>query len=310
MIGRGLASALTVLAWALLIAACTSGDNETVTRSPTATATSSPSATPAPSATQMATPQATGTPAPAPEPGSFGQTGPLVTARSLHTATLLEDGRVLIAGGANLELGVLDSAELYEPELPTMATQGPYDPDPPRRLIGTFEETGSLLQARQTHAATRLADGRVLTTGGVAPDGTKLDSAEIYDPATGTFTSAGTMTTARLAHGSILLEDGRVLIVGGLGNPDLAWTEIYDPETGTFTPSGEMAFGRKFPSLLRLDDGRVLVQGVRSTRRPSRPDARLPRSTTRQPTRSRCSTRRPASSGPRGRSDCSTAPCC
>lgn len=257
---------LALIGGLALVAGCFDGDDDdgmppsaatTVTETPASA--SSPTSTPA--GTQTATPEATGTPALAPEPGTFGQTGPPVTARSLHTATLLEDGRVLIAGGANLDLGVLDSTELYDPEATTVATQGPYDDEPPRTLTGAFEETGLLSQARQTHAATRLADGRVLITGGVAPGGAHLDSAEIFDPATGEFTSAGEMSVGRLAHGSILLDDGRVLIVGGFGNPYLASTEIYDQAAGTFSPSGEMRFGRQFPSLVRLADGRVLVHG-------------------------------------------------
>lgn len=244
----------------VLAAACFGGEGDGTVPSPTPSVRVSPSLTPTPTATQTPLPAATGTPAPASKPGTFGQTGPLRASRHLHTATLLEDGRVLIAGGASIYLGVLDSSELYGPSGTIVATQGPSDPDPPRLLTGAFEETGSLLEARQTHAATRLADGRVLVTGGVAP-GLHLDSAEIYDPATGAFSSAGAMTTTRLAHGSTLLDDGRVLIVGGFGSPSLTSTEIYDPETGSFAASGKTHIGREFPSLVHLGGGRVLVHG-------------------------------------------------
>ena len=267
--GRRLTRRVGILVVGLLVvmlAACTDAGEADRSGASTPTANASASPTPAPASTSTAAPAprpaATGTPAPLAVPGSFGQTGPLATSRSLHTATLLDDGRVLIAAGANLDLGVLDSAELYDPGATTVATQGPFDPEPPRLLTGAFVPTGALLEARQTYAATRLADGRVLVTGGVAADGAFLDSAELYDPATGAFSAAGRMTTARLAHGSTLLADGRVLIVGGFGNPHLASTEIYDPEAGTFTPAGPLQIGRNFPSIVPLEDGRVLVHGA------------------------------------------------
>jgi hypothetical protein len=111
-----------------------------------------------------------------PKTGTFSPTGSMAGARGLHTATLLSDGRVLIAGGGPwgsmlLTASYLASAELYDPK------------------TGTFSPTGSLATARAWHTATLLADGRVVIAGGAGS--AFLASAELYDPKTGTFSPTG-----------------------------------------------------------------------------------------------------------------------
>ena len=183
-----------------------------------------------------------------PKTGTFGPTGPLATARNLHTATLLSDGRVLIVGGNDTGAHALASAELYDPK------------------TGTFSPTGSLVTARGFHTATRLSDGRVLIAGGtsVGWNGAPfLASAEIYDPKTGKFAATRPMAVARGSHTAALLSDGRVLITGGtdVGTRSLASAELYDPKTGRFSATGSMAAARTFFEATLLADGRVLVTG-------------------------------------------------
>ena len=184
-----------------------------------------------------------------PTTGTFSPTGSMSTARNLHTATLLLDGRVLITGGDLSGTQPLADAELYDP------------------TTGTFSPTGSLIAARAFHTATRLLDGRVLIVGGTSDGWVGADflaSAEIYDPTTGRFTATGPMADKRGSHTATLLLDGRVLVTGGStsgGTTSLASAEVYDPTTGTFAATGPMAAARAYQEATLLADGRVLVSG-------------------------------------------------
>ncbi|MBI4265749.1 MAG: Ig-like domain repeat protein, partial [Acidobacteria bacterium] len=176
----------------------------------------------------------------------FLSTGHLSTPRYSHTATLLNDGTVLLAGGNGEGLEVLSGAEIYDP------------------ATGQFLPTGGLSVPRVFHTSTLLNDGRVLIVGGTdVSDGSQiLSSAEIYDPTTGTFTTTtGDLATARYAHSATLLSDGRVLITGGYGGTSLASAELYDPATDQFSPTGGLTVGRLVHTATRLNDGTVLVVG-------------------------------------------------
>jgi hypothetical protein len=181
-----------------------------------------------------------------PAAGTFSPTGPMAQARESDSATLLQDGRVLIVGGQNDQ--ILASAELYDPK------------------TGKFSPTGSLDAPRENHTATLMADGRVLIAGGDPSGGddqTPIASAEIYDPKSGTFIPTGSMTAARKRAGSVLLGDGRVLVVGGEDAQlsAISTAEIYDPKTGTFSPTGSMLTAQSVMSVITLLDGRALVFG-------------------------------------------------
>ncbi len=181
-----------------------------------------------------------------PATGTFSPTGPMAVPRESHTATLLADGSVLIAGGhqgRRAAIEIYDSAERYDP------------------ISGTFAATGPMGIKRHKHDGTRLADGRVLITGGADErdsDGV-YTSAEIYDPAAGTFTPAGAMQTPRYKHTgtSLLLPDGQVLLTGG--GPI---TELFDPASGLFQVMTEgVNTTRLFATATLLPDGAVLVAG-------------------------------------------------
>lgn len=187
-----------------------------------------------------------------PATGTFSPTGSMAVAREGSAATLLADGRVLVAGGMGETTG-LASAELYDP------------------TSGTFSPTGPMSDPRALPSATLLADGRVLVAGGIntfATEGLPLASAELYDPRSGTFSPTGSMATARRGHAATLLADGRVLVTGGTSSGNqagatemLASAELFDPETGTFGPTGSMATGRAAHTATLLANGRVLVAG-------------------------------------------------
>jgi MBG domain-containing protein/Big-like domain-containing protein/Kelch motif protein/galactose oxidase-like protein len=176
--------------------------------------------------------------------GAIGQaqilgTGQLNSARRGHTATLLQDGKILIVGGDDAN-GLVGQAEIFDPATKT-STAGP-----------------SLGTARTDHSAIALSDGRVLVIGGRDQNGA-LTSLEIYDPLTGSFTSGPSMTTPRSGHTATILSDGKILIAGG----DAAGSaEIYNPATQSFSPiAATMAMARKFHSAILTSSGQVLIVG-------------------------------------------------
>lgn len=193
---------------------------------------------------------------------TFTTTGSMTRARSQHTATLLPNGKVLIAGGAQWTLSGAERRDCYVPNVGCiLASAELFDPGP-----GTFSRTGNMTTARRMHTATLLADGRILIAGGYGMEGA-VASAELYDPSTGTFTATRNMMTPRGGHSAILLPNGNVLMVGGYGAPgypDLAPAELYDPISGTFSAGGAYVGrgGCDFcaPATL-LADGTVLFPG-------------------------------------------------
>jgi hypothetical protein len=182
-----------------------------------------------------------------PETGTFTPTGSMTTPRYMPTATLLSNGKVLIAGG-NSGSEATATAELYDP------------------ATGIFTATGSMTISRHVPTATRLNDGKVLVAGGwtAGATGHVVDTAELYEPTTGTFTTTGNMTTGRSSQTATLLNDGKVLLTGGnLGHwgAVLASAELYDPMTGTFTATGSMTVGRELSQAILLKNGKVLIAG-------------------------------------------------
>src|SRR6266550_4313266 len=175
--------------------------------------------------------------------GVFTNTGSLNIGRSQHTATLLPNGKVLVAGGVDNNNNALASAELYDP------------------VSGTWTATGNLNTARYLHTATLLPNGKVLVAGGLRTGNSFLASAELYDPASGTWTGTGSLADGRFGQTATLLPNGKVLVATGATNSFLASAELYDPASGTWTATGSLADGRFGHTATLLPNGNVLVAG-------------------------------------------------
>ncbi len=208
--------------------------------------------------------------------------GAMTAARFNHSATLLLNGTVLVAGGES----AVATAELYEPETNTFGSSlnmvtgrfvhtATLLPDGSVLLAGgnnngkaelfdpdsrSFRATGSMMTGRFFHTATLLPNGNVLVAGGLRVN-EPLASAELYNPATGAFTATASMGTPRLLHTATLLPDGNVLIAGGSSDEALASAELYNPQMGTFTATGAMAMERSGHTATLLATGQVLVAG-------------------------------------------------
>jgi N-acetylneuraminic acid mutarotase len=170
----------------------------------------------------------------------------LTTARTRHTATLLNNGKVLVAGGLNYSSPALASVEIYDPTS-NVWTIGP-----------------SMASARYSHTATLLNDGHVLVAGGVNNSGSALSSVEIYDPVSNTWTAAASLSTARLLHTATLLGSGRVLVAGGeisTTDPPLASAEVFDPTSNAWSSASSMTNPRQGHTATLLNGGAVFVTG-------------------------------------------------
>lgn len=196
-------------------------------------------------------------------PHSFLPTGDLQHAREFHTATLLANGKVLVAGSGNQDgycLNGISSAELYDP------------------VADSFAPTGVMTIGRYAQTATLLPNGKVLMTGGFSSESDcpgagitpALTTAELYDPFNGSFVATGSMAEDRGGHTATLLTNGKVLIAGGgkvggdqppFFGDSLVGAEVYDPATGAFTSTGNMGTGRAGQTATLLGDGKVLITG-------------------------------------------------
>jgi hypothetical protein len=172
---------------------------------------------------------------------SFTLTGSMHEARAYHTATLLDNGTVLVAGGYS------NTAEIYNP------------------VTGTWRYTANPMNAsRQLHSAVKLNNGKVLIVGGQIPGSTgRAVSAEIFDPASESFTLIHPPNVQHTEAPALLLNDGRVIVVSGslpycglLRNV----SEIYDPVSDTWSETPDMTVGPD-PKGVKLFDGSILAFG-------------------------------------------------
>ena len=185
--------------------------------------------------------------------------------RARHTASTLQDGRVLLAGGYGLGGLVQTATDIFDP---AQGAQGsPFSPAAP------------LAQPRVFHSATVLADGRVFVAGGstlydvgdaVASFNATLASTEIYDPATDSWSPGPNLPRRLAGHGASLLSDGRVLLTGGMAKapgpaaPPAAQTDeawYFDPVGNAISPAPPLATSRAFHSQIATGDGGAMVQG-------------------------------------------------
>ncbi|WP_194862958.1 kelch repeat-containing protein [Myxococcus sp. AB036A] len=221
--------------------------------------------------------------------------GAMSTSRDHHTATVLDSGQVLIAGGRD-GTNSRSSAELYDPATNTWS--------PVRAMAnGRFAHTALLLDygyvlvtggvgaldlaevyepasnswffagrlrgGRYGHTMTLLPSGKVLVTGGT--DGTNaLATAEVYDPLVNFWVNASPMSTARFDHTATLLPSGKVLVSGGAsGSGNLSSAEVYDPDTDSWAPAATMVTSHRLHTATLLPSGEVLISGGHSLTEPT-----------------------------------------
>jgi len=180
-----------------------------------------------------------------PASDTWTPTGSMAVARRDHTATLLDNGKVLVTGGTNSGGLLQRLAEVYD------------------ATTGTWSPVGDMAVARAYHTATPLPDGKVLVVGGGGREWAGGTSAELFNPATGTWTMTASMASPRRYHTATLLHSGRVLVTGGYHDYTgiLTSAEVYEPTLGSWLAAGSMATDRYFHTATLLRDGRVLVTG-------------------------------------------------
>lgn len=174
---------------------------------------------------------------------TFAAVGTMATPRFGHTATLLSDGRVLVAGGRQSREAI-DSTEFFDP------------------ATGLFSPGPTLVQPREAHAAVALLDGRALLVGGQNRRDGALNSAEVYDPTPSAFRRVASALVRDASQPNIApLPDGRFLVAGGHNGRSFDDAQIFDPTAERFTPTGPMIQGRVRGFSTALPDGRVLIGG-------------------------------------------------
>lgn len=199
--------------------------------------------------------------------GSISAAPSLATARTLHSATLLPNGRVFITGGYNSLVAPphLANSEIYNADM-----TGPDYTD-----ADSMGGAHSLATGRSSHTATAMGDGRVLIIGGCNVSSTSklgangmLDSAEIYDPVHDSIAPAARMLTRNMAHTATLMSDGNVQIFGGLGN---VTTTFAKPtmffESGSYLLGPTAICPVAAPDCITIDSGPLMVVPASSTLR-------------------------------------------
>jgi len=174
--------------------------------------------------------------------GEWDLTGSLNQGRSQFCSVMLDDGRVLVAGGCNS--GELSSCEIYDSN------------------TGQWSPTDSMYCLRRDFSLTKLSNGKILATGGYNGGiGLSTTISEIYDPQTGIWTTSGELNYFRGHHTTILLQNNKVLVIGGDAVNGYKGCEIYDFETEIFTLTGFCSYAKTNHTIELLPDGRVMAIG-------------------------------------------------
>ncbi|PKO16158.1 MAG: hypothetical protein CVU39_09020 [Chloroflexi bacterium HGW-Chloroflexi-10] len=175
----------------------------------------------------------------------WAEVASMSTPRADHTATLLTDGRVLVAGGRLNSINFESSAEIYDP------------------ILNTWTSTENMNTSRGFHTATLLTNGSVLVVGGAenfSLNG-KLHSVELYNPHTNTWTNVDFMNAFRSFHTATLLSNGKVLVAGGNYSYEPISVEIYDPLADSWTAAASLSGTRYGHTATLLPNGKVLILG-------------------------------------------------
>jgi hypothetical protein len=182
-----------------------------------------------------------------PKTGAWTDVAPLATPRSLHTATVLQDGRVLVTGGLDAMGKVLASAEILEPG------------------AGTWSSAPPMATPRVSHAAARLAFGGVLVTGGSTDKAQATAAVELYDPKKKAWFPLPSMAGARAGHTATALANGGVIVSGGIDATGsiLRTSELFDPDAITWASVGLLDHGRVGHATVPLAAGALLAVGGR-----------------------------------------------
>jgi hypothetical protein len=229
-----------------------------------------------------------------PATGTWISTAALPVPRVDHTATLLPNGNVLVAGGYTgttdedarqtqvymVTSGVWQSTgslkdarfghtALLLPDSRVLIAGGKWNPSAPKGTeifiypnLAEWDPVGPMTTPRRFHTATALPNGKVLIVGGQDAALQTLNTAELYDPAAGTSQATAAMSSPRQRHAATLLPNGKVLVVGGsVGSTFHLTAELYDAATETWTPTGSLASAREAHTATLLADGRVLIVG-------------------------------------------------